>query len=262
MVNLSHRFVLLLEVVFISFLKDIKKYTIVATIFSLFLAVFYVWWFTVPIYFFGIYLLFSLLFSVPSIPFLYRLFGFRAKDELQWLISREKKEHQSILDKLATIQERLALVKHKDGLHQVKVLSNIVDDYYSVVETRFLGSDQAPESYMSAARTVQKNALQNLADIVAVAHSINTIKGNKLDSSAINTDEVRERQLKRDLLLSEQESRNIALIEENRKIFNALMDTAVEVANIKSFSDYQRTDTLTRLIALSEVARQSKSRLI
>lgn len=229
---------------------------------SLLLTFLYVWWFNIPIINSGMYLIFPSIVAVISVPLLYRVFGYRANDELQWLKSREEKEYKSILDNLTTVKKSLESLKHADGIHQVEVLTNIVSDYHSVVETRFLGSEQAPNTYLAAARTVQKNALQNLADIVAVGHSINTIKGNKLNPSTLENDKVKKRQLKQEELLSEQGLRNKSLIEENRKLFNALMDTAVEIANIKSFSDYHRTDTLTRLITLSEVARQSKSRLI
>jgi hypothetical protein len=47
------------------------------------------------------------------------------------------------------------------------------------------------------------------------------------------------------------------LLAETRKLFDALTDTAVEVANIRSYSDYERLDTLARLVSLAEIASHS-----
>jgi len=47
------------------------------------------------------------------------------------------------------------------------------------------------------------------------------------------------------------------LLTENRQLFEALTDTAVEVANIRSYSDYERMDTMARLVSLSEIASRS-----
>lgn len=179
-----------------------------------------------------------------------------------WLKERETKEYSDIMSKLSLLNGELNKLKHEDAIHQIGVLSNLVEDYHAVVKTRFSGSEQTPLSYLNAARTLQKTALQNLTDIVAITHSINTVNVNKLDDNKVNSEEIGNRQRKQHRLLKEQQTRSEDLIEENRKLFNALMDTAVEVANIPSFSDYQRTDTLTRLITLSEIARQSKSRPI
>jgi len=55
-------------------------------------------------------------------------------------------------------------------------------------------------------------------------------------------------------LNKEQSSRLRSLLDDNRGYFEALTDTAVEVANIRSYSDYERMDTLARLVSLAEIA--------
>ena len=58
-------------------------------------------------------------------------------------------------------------------------------------------------------------------------------------------------------LFVDQEKRLNKLFEENNQLFHSLTETAVEIANIKSFSDYQRTDAQARLVALAEIASKS-----
>ena len=56
---------------------------------------------------------------------------------------------------------------------------------------------------------------------------------------------------------SGQSERLRSLLDENRNLFGALTDTAVEVANIRSYSDYERLDTLARLVSLAEIANKT-----
>ncbi|MCK5918756.1 MAG: hypothetical protein KAG34_10030, partial [Cocleimonas sp.] len=104
----------------------------------------------------------------------------------------------------------------------------------------------------------QRTASQNLTDMVAIGHSIATIKRNKLNKAHIHNDETQQRQDKQDVLYQEQNQRLDDLLEENRKLFNALMETAVEVANIKSFNKFERLDTLSRLVSLAEIAKKTE----
>jgi small-conductance mechanosensitive channel len=113
-------------------------------------------------------------------------------------------------------------------------------------------------TYLSAARTVQRTASQNLTDMVAIGHSIATIKRNKLDLEQVNNDAIQQRQQKQTVLHQEQSQRLDNLLEENRKLFNALMETAVEVANIESFNEFERLDTLSRLVSLAEIAKKTE----
>jgi hypothetical protein len=94
--------------------------------------------------------------------------------------------------------------------------------------------------------------------MVAISHSIATIKRNKLDSQQINNEVVEQRQQKQATLYKAQTTRLDNLLEENRKLFNALMETAVEVANIESFNDFERLDTLSRLVSLAEIAKKTE----
>jgi len=137
-----------------------------------------------------------------------------------------------------------------EGVRQADMLSGILNDYHSVVETRFLGKKHSPLAYLAAARSVQKHAVQNLTDVVAVGHSLSTIRKNDaLGDSARLANQAE--------LDDSQSERMESLLEENRKLFDALTDTAVEVANIKSFSRYERIDTLSRLVSLAEIANNS-----
>ena len=95
--------------------------------------------------------------------------------------------------------------------------------------------------------------------MIAIDHSISSIKRNKLDKESVVTDQIQERQSKQKNLREEQTKRMDELVEENRKLFNALMETAVEVANIPSFSQFERINTLSRLVSLAEVTKKSKN---
>jgi len=163
-----------------------------------------------------------------------------------------------MLDRLKDVTKQLTKVGNKEGMHQAKVLTEIINDYHNVVETRFMGNEHGPLTYLSAARTVQQSALQNLTDMVAIDHSISSIKRNKLDEESVVNEKIKERQDKQNQLRQGQDRRMDELVEENRKLFNALMETAVEVANIPSFSKFERIHTLSRLVSLAEVTKKSK----
>ena len=122
-----------------------------------------------------------------------------------------------------------------------------------------MGNEHGPLTYLSSARTVQLTALQNLTDMIVIDHSISSIKRNKLDKESVVTDQIQERQNKQNILHEGQGKRMDELVEENRKLFNALMETAVEVANIPSFSKFERIHTLSRLVSLAEVTKSQKS---
>jgi hypothetical protein len=189
---------------------------------------------------------------------MYRVLGYRKEDEALWLLARENKDNDEIEKKLTLLKKDLVKLDNKEGSHQVDVLRGIVEDYHSVVNARFLGKKHSPLTYLSAARIVQKNALQNIADLVTIDLSRNAINRNKLSDNKIITDKIRDRQDHQLELYDEQSKRMDRLIEENRELFNALMTTSVEISKIESFSDFQRTDSLTRLISLSEIARNAK----
>ncbi len=183
--------------------------------------------------------------------------GYTNIDDLNWLKQQEQDQYQQLLDRIAASKQELNHLSIDEAVHQADVLQKIIKDYHSVVAIRFLGKKHSPLTYLSAARTVQRTASQNLIDMVAIAHSIATIRSNKLDQEQINNDIVQQRQEKQATLYQEQKLRLNNLLEENRKLFNALMETAVEVANIESFNEFERLDTLSRLVSLAEIAKKT-----
>ncbi len=183
-----------------------------------------------------------------TVPALYRLAGFTLADEVEWLESRESEDHEKMLARLVTLEGQLDNLGIEEGVRQTRRLTAILDDYHSVVETRFLGKKHSPMAYLSTARRVQKHAIENLNDVVAVGHSLASISRH---DAADNTDE------KMQTLYRDQSERMDNLLTENRQLFEALTDTAVEVANISSYSDYERLDTMARLVSLSEIASRS-----
>ena len=234
----------------------IKQYSLIALVFSLiFIAAFY-WWFQGDLLLTGLYTVLSLL-SVLTVPLVYRFAGFSLADDMEWLQEREAKEHTELTSRLAGLKTELAELGLEEGERQATTLTGIIDDYHSVVETRFFGKKNSPLTYLGAARSVQKHAIQNLADMVAIGHSMSTIAHNKRTSGQIHTSEQQERMNRHVGLYEEQAKRLNELREENNNLFDALTDTAVEVANIQSFSEFDRTDTLARLVALAQVAKDS-----
>ncbi|HIO92089.1 MAG TPA: hypothetical protein EYG68_04500 [Leucothrix mucor] len=196
--------------------------------------------------------------ALLSVPVLYRIMGYANADDVIRLKQQEEQGHQQLIDRLATLKTELGNLELDKAVHQTSVLRKIINDYHAVVATRFLGKQHSPLTYLGAARTVQRTAIQNLTDIVAIGHSIETIRRNKLDEAHIDSEAIQQRQDKQNNLSLEQNSRLDSLLEENRKLFNALMETAVEVANIKSFNEFERLDTLSRLVSLAEIAKKTE----
>lgn len=234
----------------------IKQYALIALIISLCLIAAFFWWFQGDLILTGLYTALSLL-AVITVPLLYRLAGFSLADDMHWLQEREAREYAELTQRLGGLKTELAELGLEEGERQAKTLTGIIDDYHSVVEARFFGKKNSPLTYLGAARSVQKHAIQNLADMVAIGHSMSTIAHNKRTPGQISTSEQQERMDKHVGLYAEQEQRLHELLEENSNLFDALTDTAVEVANIQAFSEFDRTDTLARLVALAQVAKDS-----
>lgn len=200
----------------------------------------FAWWFQTPWWMLGIYALVAALIAV-TVPLMYRLLGYKDYDEALWLHERNVREHTALLERLQSASASLAELDISEGVKQADVLTDILDDYRSVVETRFVGKAFAPVTYLNAARSVQEHVVQNLTDMVAVGHSL----------SGIN------RQQGQTDLYQEQQQRLTGLLAENDKLFTALTETAVEVANIRSTSQFERLDTLARLVSLAQTANQT-----
>jgi len=210
----------------------------------------FAWWFQPGLLPVAVYSVVALLATI-SVPLVYRFTGYALQDEVLWLENREAVEHREMVQRLGEIRGQLSELEIEEGVRQAEMLNGILDDYHSVVETRFVGKKHSPLAYLSAARTVQKHAIQNLNDVVAITHSISTINRNTFERH--DSDRVAQQAQ----MYDEQKLRRDSLLDENRKLFDALTDTAVEVANIKTFSRYERIDTLARLVTLAEVANHS-----
>ncbi len=205
------------------------------------------WWFRADSLVLAVYAGVALL-ATLSVPLMYRLAGFTLADEIEWLESREAEDHENLVNRLSQLRTQLADLGIDEGVKQADTLTNILNDYHGVVETRFLGKKHSPIAYLSAARRVQKHAVQNLTDAVAVGHSIASI--SRHDNHTNPLERMQE-------LGTGQSERLRSLLDENRNLFGALTDTAVEVANIRSYSDYERLDTLARLVSLAEIANRT-----
>ncbi len=197
--------------------------------------------------------------AVFSVPAMYRLGGFTLADEVEWLENREAAEHLEMLQRLQGLRSELGALGIERGERQAKTLTDILNDYHKVVETRFVGKKHSPMAYLSTARQVQKHAIQNLNDVLAVGHSLQSISRHGFGEQASSPDEHLDKAQddRRDRYVTmqqEQDARMAGLLNQNQQLFDALTDTAVEVANIESFSSYERIDTLARLVSLSEIA--------
>jgi len=231
--------------------SSVKNHAIVAALVSLCLLVLFYWWFRGDLVLTAVYAVLALLATI-SVPAMYRLTGFTRTDELEWLENREALEHAELVLRLREVRSELDDLDIHEGVRQADMLSGILEDYHAVIETRFIGKKHSPLAYLSSARSVQMHAVQNLADVVAVGHSISTIQRDTFAGD----DERSGRQAR---LAAEQQARMDAHLAENRKLFDALTETAVEVANIKSFSRFERIDTLARLVSLAEIANNTGS---
>jgi hypothetical protein len=235
----------------------VRNTAVLAGILSVLLLAAFSWWFNPSWQVLLAYGVLALI-ATLSVPLLYRQAGFTLKDEILWLEEREAAEHEQLTQRLETLRGELKTLGIREGVDQAERLTAILNDYHSVVETRFIGKKQSPIAYLSTARRVQKHAIQNLTDMVAVGHSLSSISSQGVGSDREqNPSRSDSRWEKFDRLNQEQSGRLEALLLENQNLFEALTDTAVEVANISSFSDYERLDTLARLVSLSEIASRT-----
>ncbi len=185
-----------------------------------------------------------------TVPVFYRLAGFTRADEIDWLERREEQEHFAMQAELVDVRKKLDQLDVSEGVAQVDVLRELLDDYHGVVETRFRGKSKSPLAYLSAARRAQQQVIHNLNDVVATRHSLSSI--SRHDGNVRQFEEERSKRLSG--LEADQQQRMTTLLDDNQQLLDALTDTAVEVANIRTVSDYARLDTLARLVSLAEIA--------
>ncbi len=230
--------------------SGLRNAALAAVLLSLALLGVWVWWFGLEWVPLGVYALLALT-ATLSVPVLHRLSGQTLADEMQWLEEREAVDHEQMISRLATVREQLTDLGVEDGARQADTLTGILEDYHAVVGARFIGKKKAPLEYLATARRVQKLALQNLADAVATVHSLGSLSHQSHES----VDDPRHTH--RESQRAAQQERLDGLLDENRELFGALTDTAVEVANIRSFSQFERLDTLARLTSLAEIANRT-----
>lgn len=200
----------------------------------------YFWWFQPSLPIAAGYILFALL-AMSAVPLSYRWFGYHDHDVISDLHAREQREHNEMLERLERLQRDLELLGNKTGTAQAKSLMDLLNDFHEVIANRFGGKQLSASSYLGAARRVQNQVMQNLSDMVGVGHSLAS-----LQRQTAGDDRARQAQ----------QQRITGLVEDNEKLFQALIDTSVEVANIQEIGEFERTETLARLKDLSIIARQ------
>jgi len=190
---------------------------------------------------------------------MYRLTGYSLVDDISWIKERENTEYIELQNRLKKYRTDLEALSLDAGVKQTEILTKLINDYHAVVETRFFGKKSTSLTYLDAARTVQKHAIHNLADIVAVGHSLSSLSRTGRSVGQINNSQQKKRVEKRGELADNQLARIDLLLEENSKLFHALTETAVEVANMRSLNEFDRTDALARLVMLAQITNTSTS---
>lgn len=228
--------------------SEMRNTALVAGSLSLLLIAVFAWWFSPSWPWLAGYLGLAFL-AALSVPVFYRLGGFTRADEIEWLEQREEQEYVEMQAELVRARKQLDRLAVPEGVRQVDVLRQLLDDYHAVVETRFRGKAKSPLAYLSAARRVQQQVIHNLNDVIATQHSLSSI--SRHDNTVAQLDE---RQARLVSLEADQQLRMNTLLDDNQQLLDALTDTAVEVANIRTVSDYDRLDTLARLVSLAEIA--------
>jgi hypothetical protein len=221
----------------------IKRYTLTAAASSVLLIGLFAWWFQASGWLVGLYALIASAITL-TVPLLYRFFGYKNSDELAWLQAHNLRTHHALITRLEWAHQALVELNITEGIQQVGTLMDILDAYRAVVETRFVGKTFTPLTYLNAARSVQEYVVQNLTDMVAVGHSL----------AGISHQQDQPDQAER---YQAQQQRLSDLLQENHTLFTALTETAVEIANIRSISQFERLDTLTRLISIAQTVNHT-----
>jgi len=233
-----------------------RNNALVAAVLSLLLITAFFVWFSPGWLWLGGYAILAIV-AALTVPVLYRLSGFTLADEMQWLEQREEQEHVEMQAELVDVRSQLAELDMSAGVRQADTLGQLLEDYHAVIDSRFRGKPESPFAYLSAARRVQNQLIVNLNDMVATQHSLRSIaRHDTTEDAALELDDA-QRQERFLSLQSNQQQRFDSLLSDNQELLDALTDTAVEVANIRTVSDFDRMDTLARLISLAEIASQT-----
>ena len=216
-----------------------------AAVATLLLIAVYTWWFQAPWLVTLGYAVVSVL-ALALVPLCYRWFGFLDMDVIQKLLDQEEREHNEMMQRLSNIQNDLESLDNDEGASQVVTLKHLLNDFHEVIANRFRGKQLSSSTYLDAARNVQNQSLQNLSDMVGIGHSISSL--NRQSGNGETTQQPQQ--------LTMQQQRLDDLLSENRRLFKALSDTSVEVANIQEIGEFERTETLARLKDLVSIAKQ------
>jgi hypothetical protein len=216
-----------------------------AAVATLLLIAVYTWWFQAPWLVTLGYAVVSVL-ALALVPLCYRWFGFLDMDVIQKLLDQEEREHNEMMQRLSNIQNDLESLDNDEGASQVVTLKHLLNDFHEVIANRFRGKQLSSSTYLDAARNVQNQSLQNLSDMVGIGHSISSL--NRQSGNGEATQQPQQ--------LTMQQQRLDDLLSENRRLFKALSDTSVEVANIQEIGEFERTETLARLKDLVSIAKQ------
>lgn len=200
----------------------------------------YFWWFQPSWPIAAGYLFFAAI-ALLAVPLSYRWFGYHDHDAITDLHAREQREHTEMLQRLDRLQRDLESLGNEPGTAQARTLIDLLNDFHEVIANRFAGKQLSASSYLGAARRVQNQVIQNLSDMVGVGHSLASLQRQSTSD---------------DDATQAQQQRISGFIEDNDKLFQALIDTSVEVANIQEIGEFERTETLARLKDLSIIARQ------
>ncbi len=221
-------------------MTNLRSAVAIAAAASVVLVGLYVWWFKPPWPISAAYTVFALL-AMLAVPLAYRWFGYHDHDAIVDLHAREEQEHREMLARLDRLESDLESLGNQTGTTQARSLMHLLNDFHEVIANRFAGKQLSASSYLGAARRVQNQVIQNLSDMVGVGHSLASLQRQpSADDSAAQA----------------QQLRISGLVEDNEKLFKALIDTSVEVANIQQIGEFERTETLARLKDLSIIARQ------
>lgn len=221
----------------------IKLYTLTAAATSVLLVGLFAWWFQATGWLIGLYALIASA-STLSVPLLYRFLGYKERDEIAWLHAHNLRSQHALITRLEWAHQALSELNITEGVKQVGTLMDILDAYRAVVETRFAGKTFTPLTYLNAARSVQEYVVQNLTNMVAVGHSLAGISHQQDHQDQAERHQAQQHRLN-------------DLLQENHILFTALTETAVEIANIRSVSQFERLDTLTRLISIAQTVNHT-----
>jgi hypothetical protein len=190
-------------------------------------------------------------FSVLVAVGFYLLAGYAKQDAHAALIGHEIAKEQRLYAEVESIADQLADLNQVEAAKQASRLMGMLADYRQVIEQKLGDTTITMASYSQETGRVFKLVITNLNDIVAAARSVRTTKGDDMQSSAPENAAL----LQRHALLTQQEARIGALVEQNRELLTALNVTTVEVANIKDIDSFELKESLNRLRELGARAQ-------